>query len=335
MGFFYGIDNCVFLLIMKKLDHYPRAKDFLATHQAIKPYIHQTPIFSSSSINKLVEAELYFKCENMQRTGSFKMRGAISAALACQDKQLKKGLATHSSGNHAQAVALAASLLNTKANIVMPTNAPAVKVEAVRTYGGDITFCEPTLEARENSLRSVVEKTASNFIHPYDNYNVICGQGTATLEILRTVPNPYAIIAPVGGGGLMSGTALVSKHFSPDTLVWGAEPKAVDDAFRSIKAKRICLNKTTETIADGLKTILCEKTFNIICKYVDEIFPVTEEEIKHALHLIWQRLKLVVEPSSAVPLAAMLKNKDQINGKRIIIILSGGNVDLTINAPSV
>jgi threonine dehydratase len=306
----------------------PTQEELKTARKTIKPYVHQTPVLSSSLINKLVGADLYFKCENFQKVGAFKFRGAINAILQLTEEGKAYGVATHSSGNHAQALALAAKMNNTKAYIVMPTTAPKVKSDAVRDYGAEIIWCEPTLEARETTLEKVVIDTGATVIHPYDNHQVICGQSTAVQELLSKHDNLDVVIAPVGGGGLLSGTALAVKYQYPEIKVIAAEPAGANDAYRSFKGGKLLPSVNPDTIADGLLTSLSERTFSIIRQYVDDIFTANDGEILSAMHLIWERMKIVVEPSSAVPLAIILKNKEYFTGKRIGIILSGGNVDL-------
>ncbi|MBL7792378.1 MAG: pyridoxal-phosphate dependent enzyme [Saprospiraceae bacterium] len=315
---------------MHQLHTIPSIEDLRATHAAIASFIHRTPVMTCSTIDKMTGAELYFKCENFQKVGAFKMRGAASAALRLSAEQASRGLATHSSGNHAQAVARAAQQLGVPAYIVMPSNAPAIKQAATRGYGAEITFCAPTVEARETALQEVVARTGATFIHPYNDYNVIAGQATAALELLEdTAAKPLQIVmAPVGGGGLMSGTALAVRYTSPGIQVFGAEPKAVDDAWRSLHSGHIASNATTQTIADGLRTNLGEKTFDIIRHHVDEIYTVSEEAIIAAMRLVWERMKIIIEPSCAVPLAAVFSYPDVFRGKRVGLILTGGNVDL-------
>jgi threonine dehydratase len=306
----------------------PTQEELKTARKTIKPYVHQTPVLSSSLINKLVGADLYFKCENFQKVGAFKFRGAINAILQLTEEGKAYGVATHSSGNHAQALALAAKMNNTKAYIVMPTTAPKVKSDAVADYGAEIIWCEPTLEARETTLEKVVIDTGATVIHPYDNHQVICGQSTAVQELLSKHDNLDVVIAPVGGGGLLSGTALAVKYQYPEIKVIAAEPEGANDAYRSFKGGKLLPSVNPNTIADGLLTSLSERTFSIIRQYVDDIFTANDGEILSAMHLIWERMKIVVEPSSAVPLAIILKNKEYFTGKRIGIILSGGNVDL-------
>jgi threonine dehydratase len=306
----------------------PTIEDIQVTHQAILPFIHRTPILTSQSLNQLVKAELFFKCENFQKIGAFKMRGAAAATIALSEENIKKGLATHSSGNHAQAVACMAKNMNTKSYIVMPNNAPKIKQVATASYGAEITLCEPTQKSREHTLAEIVATTGATFIHPYDNYNVIAGQASAAKELIEDSPILDVIIAPIGGGGLMSGTALATRYFSTKTKIYGAEPEAVNDAYRSLKSGKIETNETTNTIADGLKTNTCEKTFAIIQSHLEDIFIVSEVEIVHAMRLIWERMKIIIEPSCAVPFAAILKHKELFVNKKVGIILTGGNVDL-------
>lgn len=314
---------------MHALSHIPTLEDIQETHEAISFLIHHTPVLQSSSINELSGANLFFKCENFQKIGAFKMRGAASAILRLGEAARKMGVTTHSSGNHAQAVARAARKLGAKAWIVMPENAPYIKRIATQGYGAEIVSCAPSVAAREQTLEEVQQRTGAIFIHPYNDYNVIAGQATAAKELLNDAPPLDAIIAPIGGGGLMSGTALISRYISPSTKVYGAEPAAVDDAFRSFKAGNILTNNTTNTIADGLRTNLGEKTFDIIYRHLDDIFTVSEEAIVEAMRLVWERMKIIIEPSCAVPLAAVMQQSHLFQGKKVGIILSGGNVDLS------
>ena len=294
----------------------------------IAPYVHKTPVLSSQLINNIAGAELYFKCENFQKVGAFKFRGAINAVLQLRDEERVNGVATHSSGNHAQALALAAKMNNVKAYIVMPTSAPKVKSAAVEDYGAEIIWCEPTLAARETTLAEVVNKTGATVVHPYDNHQVICGQSTAAQELLKKYNDLDIVITPVGGGGLLSGTSLAVKYQHPQIKVIAAEPEGADDAYRSFKSGKLIPSVNPDTIADGLLTSLSERTFNIISQFVDDIFTASDAEILEAMHLIWERMKIIIEPSSAVALAIILKNKEYFAGKRLGIILSGGNVDL-------
>ncbi len=296
--------------------------------QRIEPHIHRTPVLSSRLINKIAGTDIWFKCENFQKMGAFKMRGATNAILNLSEENKKKGVVTHSSGNFAQALSLAAKSLNVPAYIVMPDSAPEVKKAAVRTYEGKITECPSTLRDREATADKIQKETGAAFIHPSNDLDVILGQGTAAMELLEDHPKLDIIICPVGGGGLIAGTALAVKYFGNNCSCIGAEPMEADDAWRSLKSGKIETNDTANTIADGLKTHLGDQNFPIILENVDEIIRVSEEEIKAALKLIWERMKIVVEPSSAVPLAAIIKEKDRFQNKRIGIIISGGNVDL-------
>lgn len=305
----------------------PTKADITAAHERIKPYIQKTPVLTSQSIDELAGCELFFKCENFQKIGAFKARGAMNAALSLPQAELQKGLATHSSGNHAQALARAAKILNTKSFIVMPRTSPEIKKKGVRAFGGEIFECEPTLQSREKTLAEVISKTGATEIHPFNNYDVMAGQATATKELIEEVQELDVVMAPVGGGGLLSGTALAVKYFSPSTVVIAGEPEGADDAFRSMKSGKIEPSQS-DTIADGLLTMLGDKTFPVIKNLVKEIIVVNDREIVHAMRLLWERLKIIVEPSCAVPFAALLKNKEQFAGKRVGIILSGGNVDL-------
>jgi threonine dehydratase len=296
-------------------------------HERIKPYIHHTPVLTSESLDDMAGCRLFFKCENFQKVGAFKARGAMNAVLSLTSEEQKRGLATHSSGNHAQALARAAKILGVKSYIVMPRTAPEIKKRGVRGYGGEIFECEPTLAARESALADVIKKTGATEIHPFNNYEVIAGQATAAKEMIEAVSPLDFILAPVGGGGLLSGTALAAKYFSPKTIVIAGEPAGSDDAYRSLQSGKI-EQAQSNTIADGLLTSLGDKTFPIILENVKEIITVTDEEIIAAMRLIWERLKIIIEPSCAVPFAAVLKDKSKFLGKRVGIILSGGNVDL-------
>lgn len=307
----------------------PTAEDILASHALIKPLIHQTPVLTCQAIDEMTGAELYFKCENFQKIGAFKMRGAANAALRLSPEQRLKGLATHSSGNHAQAVARAARELGIPAYIVMPENAPSVKVAATKGYGAQVIFCESTPEARAEKLEEVVAQTGAYFIHPFDNYNVIAGQATAAVELLTTVEGDLDIVmAPAGGGGLLSGTALAVHYFAKNTQVIGGEPFEVDDAYRSFKSGQLQYNETTNTIADGLRTPLSQKTLDIIRAHVNDIVRVEEKMIVHAMRQVWERMKIIIEPSCAVPLAAVFTEPERFAGRRVGIILTGGNVDV-------
>lgn len=304
-------------------------EEFTKLHSKIATYIKRTPIMRSRLLNGLAETEVYFKCENFQRMGAFKMRGATAAILALSAEERAKGVVTHSSGNFAQAVSLSAKSLGIPAYIVMPSSAPQVKKDAVKTYGGQITECEPTIKAREAAAAKIEEETGATFLHPSNDLNVIYGQGTAAKEFLEDFPELDVIITPVGGGGLLAGTALAVDFYAEKCKTIGAEPFEVDDAYRSLESGKIEFNKTTNTIADGLKTNLGDKNFPIIQDKVSEIIRVEEEEIITAMKLIWERLKIVVEPSAAVAFAAVLREKEKFHGKRVGIIISGGNVDLS------
>lgn len=296
-------------------------------HERIKPYIHRTPVFTSKSIDEATGCHVYLKCENFQKIGAFKARGAMNAALSLDEEDRAKGLATHSSGNHAQALARAAKILGTKSFIVMPRTAPEIKKRGVRGYGGEIFECEPNLASREATLAEVIKKTGATEIHPFNNYDVIEGQATAAKELFADVRELDVIMVPVGGGGMLSGTALAAKYFSPNTKVIAGEPAGSDDAYRSLKSGKI-EEAQSQSIADGLLTRLGDKTFPIIREQVSEVITVTDEEILAAMRLVWERVKIVIETSSAVPLAALIKEKERFKGQRIGIILSGGNVDL-------
>lgn len=308
--------------------HIPDKGILMHAREKIKPFIHYTPVLRSETFNKLFGTSLYFKCENFQKAGAFKFRGATNAILSLDKESLRRGVATHSSGNHAQALSLAAANAGIRANIVMPENAPRVKVEAVRSYGGVITFCEPTLEARERTLAGLIARTGAREVHPYNDYRIIAGQATAAIELVESIGDPDLIIAPVGGGGLLSGTILACRYFSPGTRVIGAEPEMANDARKSFVSKEFVPSRNPATIADGLRTSLGSLTFPIILAGASEILTVSETGIIEAMRLIWERMKLVVEPSAAVPLGVVLEHPEVFVGKRVGIILSGGNVDL-------
>jgi threonine dehydratase len=306
----------------------PTYYDIEQAHIIVQKYAHRTPVLSSSSINKIVGGNLFFKCENLQKVGAFKFRGACNAVFSLSEEEAQKGVATHSSGNHAAALALAARMRGIAAHIVMPSNSPEIKRKAVAGYGASITFCEPTLQARESTLARIVAETGATEIHPYNNFNVIAGQGTAAKELIEDFGYFDIIMAPVGGGGLLSGTALSTKYLLPGCKVIAAEPAGADDAFRSFHEKKIIPSVNPKTIADGLLTSLGERNFAIIMKNVDDIVTVSEEKIVEAMRMIWERMKIIIEPSSAVPLAAILEGKLDIQNKKVGIILSGGNLDL-------
>lgn len=299
-----------------------------AAHERIRPWIHRTPVLHSATIDRWLGCEVYFKCENFQRAGAFKYRGATNAVLQLDAAQRASGVATHSSGNHAGALARAARQHGLSAYIVMPRNAPAAKRQAVEEYGGQIVFCEPTLEAREQSLAEVVARTGAHFIHPYNNYHVICGQGTAALELIEQQPGLQLIMAPVGGGGLLSGTAVAAKGLDAQMRVWGAEPELANDAYLSLQTGQWHPASNAPTLADGLRTALGPITFDLVQQHVDRIITCSEADIVRAMRILWERMKIVVEPSSAVPLAALMANGIPEGTQRIGLIVSGGNVDL-------
>ncbi len=306
----------------------PTLSDIKKAHEIIKPYARLTPVLQSEHVNKRTGANVYFKCENFQKVGAFKFRGACNAVLTLSDKEASKGVATHSSGNHAQALALAARIKGIPAYVVMPDNAPKVKVEAVRNYGAEITFCESTLEGRESTLLEVVKRTGATIIHPYNDPRIVAGQGTAALELLKTNPDLDIILTPVGGGGLLSGTAIAAKAIKPTIKVIGTEPEQANDAYESFKAGKLIPAYSTNTIADGLRTSLGELPFSIIKDQVDEIVTVSEESIIGAMRYIWERMNIIIEPSCAVPVAAIFEGKVNVKGKKVGIIITGGNVDL-------
>lgn len=300
----------------------------IETQKRIKPFIHNTPILTSTLLNEMIGANLFFKCENFQKMGAFKMRGATNAVMLLSEEQKQKGVVTHSSGNFAQALALAAKSQGIDAFIVMPDSAPQVKKEAVKAYNGKIIECKSTLAAREKAAKEIQEQKGATFIHPSNDLHVIFGQGTAAKELLETQPDLDYIFAPVGGGGLIAGTAIAAEHFGTNCKVIGGEPFEADDAFRSLLSGQIESNVTTNTIADGLKTTLGDINFPIIQKGVEKIIRVTEEEIIAAMKLIWERLKIICESSSAVAFAALIKEKERYKSTNIGIIISGGNVNL-------
>jgi threonine dehydratase len=306
----------------------PEFKDVINAHDRIRGFIHHTPVLTSKSINTIFGSEIFFKCENFQKVGAFKFRGATNAILSLSDEQSRNGVGTHSSGNHAAALSLAARMKGIPAYIVMPRTAPEIKIKAVKGYGGKITFCEPTLEARESTLDKVIEETKAVFIPPYNHFDIISGQGTCGKELMEEVKDLDIIMAPVGGGGLVSGTAIAVKGISPGTKVIAVEPANADDAFRSFNSGKIVPSAHPSTIADGLLTSLGTLTFAVIMKKVDDIIRVSESSIIQAMRMIWERMKIIVEPSGAVPLAALIEGEKDFQGKRIGIILSGGNADL-------
>ena len=304
-------------------------EDIINAHERIRPYIHRTPVMTNHSINEMTGIDFYFKCENFQKIGAFKIRGGMNATLTLSADQLKNGIATHSSGNHAQALAFAAKRLGIKAYIVMPKSSPQVKVDAVKGYGATVIICEANQAAREEALNKVVAETGAEFIHPYDDYRVITGQATCVKELLEDVPDLDVVITPVGGGGLLSGTCLGASYFKPGVKVYGGEPEGAADAVLSLQSGKVEKAPFIETIADGLLTTLSEQTLGIIKEHVSDILLVSEAEIINALRLVYERMKIIVEPSCVVPFAAAMRNANLFKGKKVGIILTGGNVDLT------
>lgn len=306
----------------------PDFDDVLAAHERIAPHIHRTPVLSSQYFNQLSGAELFFKCENLQKAGAFKARGATNAVFGLDADTARRGVTTHSSGNHAGAISYAAARRGIQATVVMPRDAPRVKREAVLGYGARVIECEPGSEAREAALNAFVAESGAEFVHPYNDPRVIAGQATCAKELLEDYGPLDAVIAPIGGGGLVSGTCLSVSHMAPATLVYAAEPANADDACRSLKAGYIIADNAPQTVADGLKTPLKDLTWHFVSRHVQDIFTATEEEIIAAMRLTWERMKIVIEPSCAVPLAVILKNPEVFAGKRVGVIITGGNVDL-------
>ncbi|MFZ0738010.1 MAG: pyridoxal-phosphate dependent enzyme [Candidatus Acidiferrales bacterium] len=306
----------------------PNLEAIRSAHLRIAPLIHRTPVLTSEKLDERARARLFFKCENFQKTGSFKIRGASNAVLSLTPEEARCGVVTHSSGNHGAALARAAQFCGIPAWIVMPSNAPAAKKAAVEAYGGRVTECEPTLESRESAAREIQERTGAQLVHPYDNLRVIAGQATAALELLEEMPDLDFILAPVSGGGLLSGIAIAAKTVRPQIRVVGCEPKNADDANRSLASGKLEAAAKSETMADGLRATLCPLTFSILRERVDEIAVVSEEEIVVAMRAIWEHMKIVIEPSAAVAAAPILLRKIRGEGKRIGVILSGGNLDL-------
>jgi len=305
----------------------PSEADIRAAHSRIGKFIHRTPVMTSRQINSILGCELWFKCENFQKVGAFKFRGATNAVMLLDEKQKTKGVVTHSSGNHAAALALAASMNGVTSYIVMPENAPEVKKRAVAGYGAEITFYEPTLKAREETCRRIMDEKGAVLIHPYDNFNVICGQGTAALELIEEAGVPDIIVAPVGGGGLMSGTSTIAKAVKPGIKVIGAEPLNANDAWQSLKSGHIIPSVNPKTVADGLLTSLSQLTFSVIKRNVDQILTAREETIIEAMLLVWERMKIIIEPSSATVVAVIMENPGIFRNKKAGLIISGGNVD--------
>lgn len=309
------------------MNRVPTQDDLLQAHERIKSFVHETSVMTSGSIDAIAGCQIFFKCENFQKIGAFKARGAMNAVLNLSEDERKKGVATHSSGNHAQALARAAKIMGVQAHIVMPRTAPEIKKKGVRAFGGIITECDPTLEAREATLARVVSETGATEIHPFNNYDVIAGQATAAIELFDSTEELDYVITPVGGGGLLSGTLLAAKYFSPKTKVIAGEPQGADDTYRSVQSGEIEKSQA-DSVADGLLTSLGDKTFPLIKEMVAGVITVSDNEIIEAMRLIWERVKIIVEPSCAVPFAAVIKEKEKFSGKKVGIILSGGNVDL-------
>lgn len=307
----------------------PTFDDVRAAHERIAPWIHRTPVLTSETFDRMSSAQLFFKCENFQKAGAFKARGATNAVFSLSDENAARGVATHSSGNHALSLARAASCRGIPCTVVMPKTAPQPKMDAVRSYGGEIITCEPTLADREATLKALVERTGAHFVHPYNDPRVVEGQGTCALELLEQTGSLDALVAPIGGGGLISGSSLTGAALAPDMAIYAAEPAQADDAWRSRAAGRIIEDDTApDTVADGLRVFLRPLTWHFVSNHISDVLLASESEIIEAMRLIWQRMKIVIEPSSAVPLAAILKNRELFAGKRVGIILTGGNVDL-------
>ena len=306
----------------------PTFDDMLEAHKRIEPYIHRTPVLTSSYFNELTGAQLFFKCENFQKAGAFKVRGASNAVFGLSDEDAARGVCTHSSGNHALSLSYAAGRRGIPCNVVMPRTAPEAKKAAVRGYGGIITECEPSTSSREEVFAEVQAKTGGDFIHPYNDPRVIAGQGTCSREFMEQTDGIDMMVAPIGGGGMISGTCLTLSNIAPEVQIIASEPEQADDAYRSFKAGHIIADDAPSTIADGLKVPLKELTWHFVSNHVSDILTATEQEIIDAMKLTWQRMKIVMEPSCAVPLATILKNKEKFAGKRVGVIVTGGNVDL-------
>ena len=306
----------------------PTFDDMLAAHERIAPHIHRTPVLTSSYLNDLTGAKLFFKCENFQKAGAFKVRGATNAVFGLPEEMLEKGVCTHSSGNHALSLSYAAGRRGIPCNVVMPRTAPQAKKDAVRGYGGTIIECEPSTSSREAVFAEVQARTGGDFVHPYNDPRVIAGQGTCARELMAQTGGLDMVVAPIGGGGMISGTCLTLSELAPDVQVIAAEPEQADDAYRSFRAGHIIADDAPETVADGLKVPLKDLTWHFVSTYVRDILTASEEEIVEAMKLTWQRMKIVMEPSSAVPLATILKNRERFAGKRVGVIVTGGNVDL-------
>ncbi|MEM8787808.1 MAG: beta-hydroxyaspartate dehydratase BhcB [Pseudomonadota bacterium] len=306
----------------------PTYDDMLTAHARIEPHIHRTPILTSSYLNDLTGAQLFFKCENFQKAGAFKVRGATNAVFGLDQDMAARGVATHSSGNHALSLSYAAGRRGIPCHVVMPHSAPAAKKDAVRGYGGQITECEPSTSSREAVFAEVEARTGAEFVHPYNDPRVIAGQGTCSKELMEQTDGLDMVIAPIGGGGMISGTCLTLSTLAPEVQIIAAEPEQADDAYRSFKAGHIIADDAPQTVADGLKVPLKDLTWHFVSSYVADIFTASEQEIIDAMKLTWKRMKIVIEPSCAVPLATILKNRDVFAGKRVGVIITGGNVDL-------
>ena len=302
--------------------------DIEKAHQRISDHIHNTPILTSESLDNELGSNLFFKCENFQKTGSFKIRGATNSILQLKHTEIKNGIITTSSGNHGAAVAFIADKIGTSSKIIMPNNTPKNKIENVQRYGGEIFYCEPNIKSREDTLEKMIQKSGGSIIHPYNDEKIIAGQGTAAKELIEKVPDLDAIICPVSGGGLLSGTLLAAKNLKPGIKVFGAEPENADDTYRSILNNKIMSNETTDTIADGLRAQVGTVTFPIIKENVDKILLVSEEMIISSMYMIWQRLKIIIEPSCSIVLAALMLNSNRFLNKKVGLILTGGNYDL-------
>ncbi|MEC7622507.1 MAG: pyridoxal-phosphate dependent enzyme [Candidatus Neomarinimicrobiota bacterium] len=303
-------------------------KDIESAHERIRPFIHRTPVLTNSSIDNLIGAKLFFKCENFQKAGSFKIRGASNAVELLSDEEFKRGVATTSSGNHGAALSMAVTRRGGKTKVVMPHNTPKIKVNNVERNGGEVVWCEPDQKYRESVLKDVVDETGATVVHPYNDERIMAGQGTCAKELLEDVPDLDSIVSPVSGGGLLSGSLLAAKNMKSSITVYGAEPEEADDAYQSLKLGRIVPNKTINTICDGLRAQIGSKTFPVIQNLVDDIIPIAEEDIINSLRMIWERLKIIVEPSCSIALALIIKNKQLFKGRNVGLIMSGGNLDL-------
>ena len=303
-------------------------KDIESAHERIRPFVHRTPVLTNASLNKETAANLYFKCENFQKAGSFKIRGASNAVELLSDEEFKRGVATTSSGNHGAALSMAVTRRGGKTKVVMPQNTPKIKVNNVERNGGEVVWCEPDQKYRESVLKDVVDETGATVVHPYNDERIMAGQGTCAKELLEDVPDLDSIVSPVSGGGLLSGSLLAAKNMKSSITVYGAEPEEADDAYQSLKLGRIVPNKTINTICDGLRAQIGSKTFPVIQNLVDDIIPIAEEDIINSLRMIWERLKIIVEPSCSIALALIIKNKQLFKGRNVGLIMSGGNLDL-------